>query len=196
MHRGGRVGHTVGVTATRDGLRLVWLLRHAKTLTDPPAGGGDHERTLAPRGRRDARALGARLGRGGDRLGLTKRDLPRTVLCSTAARTAQTAELVMAGVEPAPPVTLLRSLYQADPDDVVDQLRLVDDDVHSVMVVGHNPTASELAYLLLEPLKASQAVGRHGLATCALVVCGFPAERWKDLTPGTATWGRLFSPPY
>ena len=45
--------------------RLFWLLRHAKTLADPPKGGGDHERKLAPRGRKDADALRGPAGRRG-----------------------------------------------------------------------------------------------------------------------------------
>ena len=38
--------------------RMLWLLRHAKTVTDPPPGGADFDRVLTPRGRRDAAALG------------------------------------------------------------------------------------------------------------------------------------------
>ena len=38
--------------------RILWLLRHAKAVTDPPPGGSDFDRVLAPRGRRDAAALG------------------------------------------------------------------------------------------------------------------------------------------
>ena len=42
--------------------RTLWLLRHAKTVADPPAGGADIDRVLAPRGRRDATALGHLIG--------------------------------------------------------------------------------------------------------------------------------------
>ena len=34
--------------------RYLWLLRHAKTVTDPPPGGSDFDRVLAPR---DKKAL-------------------------------------------------------------------------------------------------------------------------------------------
>ena len=73
----------------------LWLLRHAKTVPDPPAGKTDHERPLAPRGRRDADALARRLE--ADRLGFKAADLPGLVLCSTAVRTVQTAERVLPG---------------------------------------------------------------------------------------------------
>ena len=49
--------------------RTLWLLRHAKTVTDPPPGGDDFDRVLAPRGRRDAKALGRLFAGAGEGLG-------------------------------------------------------------------------------------------------------------------------------
>ena len=70
--------------------RTLWLLRHAKAVADPPPGGEDFARVLAPRGRRDAEALGRLIGPGGKGLGLGKVRLPQVVLSSPAARTAAT----------------------------------------------------------------------------------------------------------
>ena len=52
--------------------RTLWLLRHAKAVADPPPGGEDFDRVLAPRGRRDAEALGRLIGPGGKGFGLGK----------------------------------------------------------------------------------------------------------------------------
>ncbi len=165
----------------------LWLLRHAKTVPDPPPGQTDHERVLAPRGRRDADALGRRLAdpgfAGGDRPGL--------VLCSTAARTVETAERALAGMEDPPPVEYRRALYGASPEEVLDQLRGVDRDVRTVMVVGHNPTAEALA----------AGMGRKpppgpAFPTCALAVYQLPIDRWDDVAQGQGTLRGLFVPPY
>ena len=43
----------------------LWLLRHAKAVADPPSGGEDFDRVLAPRGRRDGAALGNLIGQRG-----------------------------------------------------------------------------------------------------------------------------------
>ena len=51
------------------GSRTLWLLRHAKAVTDPPPGGSDFDRVLAPRGRRDATALGRLFAGHGEGLG-------------------------------------------------------------------------------------------------------------------------------
>ncbi|MGH9046907.1 MAG: SixA phosphatase family protein, partial [Acidimicrobiales bacterium] len=85
--------------------RILWVLRHAKTVRQPPVGGTDHERVLAKRGQRDADALGGRLGDHGDHLGLDPALMPGLVLSSTAVRTVQTTERVLAGLTEPPPVT-------------------------------------------------------------------------------------------
>ena len=86
--------------------RTLWLLRHAKTVTDPPPGGADFDRVLAPRGRRDATALGRLFAGAGEGLGPSLKGVPRPeiALVSPAARTAATAELVLAGVTDPPRV--------------------------------------------------------------------------------------------
>jgi phosphohistidine phosphatase len=111
------------------------------------------------------------------------------VLCSSARRAVQTAELVVAELADRTDLEVERGLYDADADDIVDRLRLVDDVVVSVMVVGHNPTLHDLALLLLEP---QDAVGRSrleaGFPTAALAVVAVPPASWGALSMGT---GRL-----
>lgn len=175
------------------GHRLLWVLRHAKTRRDPPVGGADHERTLAPRGRRDADALGVRLGDGGDRLGLADDLMPGLVLSSTAARTVETTERVLAGLAQPPPVTYLRSFYGASPEQVLEQLSMVDDDVGSVMVVGHNPTFEALVTALPQSPVASLM---GGFATCGLAVFRVPVRRWDEITPRISSVLGVFLPPF
>ncbi len=166
----------------------LWLLRHAKTVPDPPVGKTDHERPLAPRGRRDADALARRLE--ADRLGFKAADLPGLVLCSTAVRTVQTAERVLPGLGD-PPVEYRRALYDATPEEVIDELRALDDGIATVMVVGHNPTAQILAVSL-----EKKPDERRTFPTCALAVYRLPAVRWADVEQGTGSLVGLFSPPF
>jgi phosphohistidine phosphatase len=175
-----------------------WLLRHAKTATDPPAGGTDHDRVLTPRGRRDATRLGRRLGPEGKGLGVDGVVLPQLVLCSTAARTVQTAELVLGALSEPPELSLTRVLYVASPEGVLDVLRLVDDGIRSVMVVGHNPTAHQLAGDLLDRKDADglDQVEKSGVPTCALAVYRLPARRWAEVRMRSARLLGLWTPPY
>jgi phosphohistidine phosphatase len=176
-----------------DSARVLWVLRHAKARQRPPAGGGDHERVLAPRGRRDADALGRRLGDDGDHLGLAADVLPGLVLCSTAARAVETAERVLANMAAPPPVTYLGSLYEASPQGVLEQVATTADNVSSVMVVGHNPTFEALVGALpREPVRSLA----DGFATCGLVVFSLPVGRWDEVVPETAGVLGVFFPPF
>jgi phosphohistidine phosphatase len=166
---------------------ILWLLRHAKTVPDPPAGKTDHDRPLAPRGRRDADALGKRLADPG----FGPAELPALVLCSTATRTVQTAERVLAALDHPPPVEYRRSLYGASPEQVLDELRGVEEGVPSVMVVGHNPTAHDLVTSL-----GRDGKGPTSFPTCALAVYRLPVSRWPEVAAGTATLLGLYAPPF
>ena len=180
--------------------RTLWLLRHAKTVTDPPRGGSDFDRVLAPRGRRDATALGRRFAGEGEGLGAALDGVPRpsVALVSPAARTAATAEMVAA--EMAEPLVRrpVEDLYGAAPEDVLDLLRALPDDVAAAMVVGHNPTMQVLCQGLLAHADAEgrSLTARLGFPTCALAVFRFDVTRWADVDAEMATLVALLTPPY
>jgi phosphohistidine phosphatase len=175
------------------GGRVLWVLRHAKTHRDPPAGGDDHDRTLAPRGRRDADALGKRLGDDGDHLGLPEDVMPGLVLCSTAIRAIQTTERALAGLAEPPRVVYQASLYGAGPEEVLEEVSKVDHTVGSVMVVGHNPTFEALVGAVAESPPSSLT---GGFATCGLAVFEIPVPEWAEIAPHTAAVLGVFVPPF
>ncbi|PRI14592.1 hypothetical protein B2J96_14770 [Mycobacterium shigaense] len=110
--------------------RTLLLMRHAKSAYPPDV--FDHERPLAPRGIREA-------GLAGDWL---RANAPRidAVLCSTATRTRQT--LAEAGIDA--PVQYRERLYGAAPGTMIDEINGVADEVATLLVVGHEPTLSEV----------------------------------------------------
>jgi phosphohistidine phosphatase len=182
------------------GGRTLWLLRHAKTVTDPPPGGTDFDRVLAPRGRRDAIALGLLFAGAGERLGPGLKGAPRPqiALVSPAARTAATADLVLAGVSDPPQYRLDKDLYAADPEEVLALVQTLPDDVDAAMVVGHNPAAQSLSQGLLSARdkKGLSTVVRHGFPTCALGVYSFAVNRWADVALGKAKLVAIMTPPF
>jgi phosphohistidine phosphatase len=180
--------------------KVLWLLRHAKTVPDPPPGGDDFDRVLAPRGRRDATALGRLYAAGSDGLGPDLKRVPRptVALVSPAARTTATAELVLDGVTEPPEQLLVDDLYGADPNDVLDLLRTLSDDLTSVMVVGHNPTAQWLSQGLIGARdKAGRSLAAQlSFPTCALGVYRLNLDRWADVEGGSAKLLALLVPPF
>ncbi len=126
-------------------MRHLQLLRHAKSSWRDDAL-DDRDRPLSKRGRRAAEAIARRLAQEGAAFDL--------VLCSTALRTRQTLKPILAASEPRR-VVFDRDLYLATPDQLLDYLRGLDDEVHSVLLIGHNPGLHELALALADDPSAA-----------------------------------------
>jgi phosphohistidine phosphatase len=110
------------------------IFRHAKTLANSESG-RDFDRDLKQRGRDDALAQADWMREVGLR--------PQRILCSTAARARQTAEIVCPhlGID-ACHVEYLVSMYLASTGDLVRALEQHAAD--SIMLVGHNPGLEHL----------------------------------------------------
>jgi len=163
-------------------MKRLYLLRHAKAVPTDPAL-EDFDRELAPRGLEDAAAMAAYL---------VARDMPpELLLVSPAARTRQTAELVLRRVKAK--ADYRDALYLAEAGKILRAVEETGDAVQSLMVVGHNPGLELLAALLArEPLRRKEKK-RHDILeekfpTAALAVLDFAVPRWRDLVPGE---GRL-----
>ncbi len=131
-------------------MHQLHLLRHAKSSWDDDA--DDHTRPLNKRGRESARLIGETLPRAAGALDL--------VLCSSAQRTRDTAELALAGLAPAPRILYEDELYLATDETLMHRLRQLDERFEAVMVIGHNPGLHELAVALAAP-------GSAGFSTLA-----------------------------
>jgi len=125
-------------------VRTLVLLRHAKAET--PGELPDFERGLTAKGESDADAAGSWLA--------DERLRPDLVLCSSARRTRQTWQGVAVALTqadpavPSPEVRYEQGLYDGGRTEVIDLLRAVPDSVRTVLVVGHNPTMSDVSVLL------------------------------------------------
>lgn len=158
-------------------LRRLVVLRHAKSAW--PAGVEDHERPLAPRGRRDAPAAGRALAEGDW--------LPDLALCSTAVRARQTWEFASAQWGTPPPVRLDPRLYAADVPDLLQTVREVPASVETLLVIGHNPGLAELVLELAgDGLDDTLDRVRVKFPTSAIAVLAWHGVSWDTLAPATA----------
>jgi phosphohistidine phosphatase len=157
-----------------DNDRTLVLLRHAKSAY--PDGVADHERPLAPRGEREA-------GLAGDWL---RTHLPAidAVLCSTATRTRET--LARTGIDA--PVRYVERLYDATAGTVIDEINGVSVDVSVLLVIGHEPTMTEVALGLANPettnAEAAERISTK-FPTSAMAVLRLNGS-WTDLELGSA----------
>lgn len=167
-----------------DVVRHVLIVRHAKsdwadwTLAD-------HDRPLASRGVKALPRLRAHLA---------DCPPPDLVLCSSAQRTIET----LAGIREALPVDVEvevdSSLYGAGSAALLERLQLLDEDVRTVMLVGHNPGAHELAFGLAGEGNDDQL---HQLATKyptgAIATLAFDGP-WDELGPSRGRLVDMFTP--
>jgi phosphohistidine phosphatase len=162
--------------------RLV-VLRHAKSAWPAVI---DHERPLAPRGRRDAPAAGRWLHDGGY--------LPDQVICSTARRTRQTWEWAAPALQAAPPVTYDERVYDASVADLLTVIREVPASVATLLLIGHNPGMQELTLALASGgLENALLQVELKFPTAAIAVLSLPGP-WSDAAPGEARLADLAIP--
>lgn len=159
-------------------LRLL-LLRHAKSDWSKDA--DDHDRPLSARGRKAAPAM-AHYMRGQDYL-------PQAVLCSTAQRTRETLDLLLAAWTKKPAIRYERELYLADWQVLLASLKKAPARASPLLLVGHNPGMEQLALALaLRPQGIAEKARLQRLTqkfpTAALAVLDFDIPSWRGLKPG------------
>lgn len=156
-------------------MRRLHLLRHAKSSWDDPAL-RDHDRPLAPRGRKAAKRVARWLA--------THEVRPELVVCSSAARAEETLERILPSLGD-PEVRIDHALYAAPAALLLEHVRALPDDVGEAMLVGHNPGIADLLLLLARPgplrRRAKEKVPAGALATLEADVA-----RWLELGPGSA----------
>jgi phosphohistidine phosphatase len=116
-------------------MNMLHLLRHAKSRTQEDV--KDSERVLSRRGRDAARHVGKHLSAATGALDL--------VLCSSARRTQETLDLVLAEFSPRPQSLIEDELYLACRQRLLDRLRRLGVRDTNVLLIGHNPGLHELA---------------------------------------------------
>lgn len=163
--------------------RTLVLIRHAKSAE----GSVDLDRTLAPRGRRDADAIGEWLVAAGI--------VPDRVVVSPAVRAQQTWEHAAARLSESPDPVLDERIYDNEFGALRDVVHDTPDDVQTLVLVGHNPSFGEFAYRIEDgdgdPDARQELLA--GYPTSGVAVFDL-AVGWAGVDTGTATL-RSFAAP-
>jgi phosphohistidine phosphatase len=148
-------------------LRLI-LTRHAKSSWDDPLL-DDIDRTLNDRGEASADAIGAWLA--------DRALVPGEALVSSARRTRETWERIVAALPGDTPARFEERLYHAGPDMILKVLRTATAPV--VILIGHNPGLAEFAgRIVAAPPKHARFAD---YPTAATTVIDFDTARWADV---------------
>lgn len=157
-------------------LQLV-LMRHGKSDWDTSYG-ADHDRPLAERGVRSARVMG--------RL-LTEVDqVPDVVIASTAVRAHRTALLAAESGGWDCAVVSDGSIYGGGPGVVLQAVARKAGGARRVMVVGHEPTWSNLVHHLVG--------ARVEMKTASVAGIGLLIDEWSSISESTGWLDYLLHP--
>lgn len=167
-------------------MRKLFLLRHAKSSWDDPSM-GDMDRPLSERGKQAASHMADFFAAHAIR--------PSLALVSTSQRTRATwdrLEPKMEGV----PVSIEDCLYEASRGDLLHRLRLVDNHVASILLIGHNPGIGRLAEALVGHNGDPEVLERIAakFSTGALAEIELDIAHWGELEAGCGALIRYVRP--
>lgn len=147
-------------------MKTLYLVRHAKSSRDHP-GLDDADRPLMKKGiERSHRIIGF----------LKERKVyPGLIISSPATRAIETARLFAGGLGyPLQRILTDQKIYDGHYDHLLDIIYSTPDDIHSLMLFGHNPTITNLANLFLHP-------GIDDMPTATVAAIEFDTLRWEDV---------------
>lgn len=156
-------------------MKTVIFFRHGKSDWDAKFG-TDHERPINKRGRETSQRMGRFLA--------DAEQLPDRIITSSAVRARETLERAAKGGEWGEISTLVTpDLYEASPNDVLDVIRNEDDDSTRLLLIGHEPTWSEVIGRLI-------GGGRIKMSTATMARVDFEISSWRqaDFNQGVLKW--------
>jgi phosphohistidine phosphatase len=96
--------------------------------------------------------------------------VPQAILSSSALRARQTAEAVAEVAHYDGDVTYLDRLYMAEPEDYINALRELPNEVERVLLIGHNPGLEMLLQLLSGQIQS--------MPTAVIAHLDLPIDHW------------------
>lgn len=152
-------------------MRTLYVLRHAES--DWVKGPQDHERPLNARGLESC----ALVGRSIEGAAIE----PEVVLCSSALRARQTLDGIRSCLPDSTSVRIENEIYLGSVTELLTRLRALDDQIDSVMLIGHNPGLQDLIGRVAREGELLEEVAMRfppgGMATMTF------EGTWRDLEP-------------
>jgi len=160
-------------------MKTLYLLRHAKSSWEEP-GVSDADRPLIPKGIKKTGLIVDFLQKRGTTIDL--------MISSPALRAHETAKIVAKGLNyPLNKIKTDRKIYDSYYDRILDIIYGTSNDLNSLMIIGHNPTITNLANLFLHP-------GIENMPTSCVVCLSFNTGKWEEIPSQEAIREFIISP--
>lgn len=149
-------------------MKHIYIIRHAKSSWGDMTQ-RDVDRPLNTRGKRDAPVMAAKC--------VERNLIPDLIISSNAKRAMETCEYFINTFKLSEDkVQLNKKLYHAPEDVYFEEAQLIDDDISSVMMFGHNPGITYLANTVSEEYI-------DNVPTCGVLVIESDIDSWINLDP-------------
>jgi len=160
-------------------MRSLIIFRHASTNIATQYE-RDYDRELTPRGVKDAEKMGCYLS--------NQKCKPDLVLCSSAIRAKQTAEIAHSKGNWKSVFFLEPNIYGGDPYFLINLMKEQDKRYNSICLVGHEPNFS--AFIS----KAINTTSYIEFTTAAMAKIDFNIKEWSEIDFGIGKLNWLTSP--
>lgn len=150
-----------------DPYKYLYIVRHGKSVWDYGEI-SDIDRPLKDRGINDGYSMAKKL--------LAKRNLPDIIISSPAIRALHTASIFARTFKfNYHEIVINEAVYMASFNLIVDIIKQTRDSYNSVMIVGHNPTFTDLAnYFLKNKIE--------NMPTTGIVRLKFKTQSWLNIS--------------
>jgi phosphohistidine phosphatase len=167
-------------------LKKLILLRHAKSDWNDPVP-RDFDRPLNGKGRRAARAIGQHA----QAIGI----IFDRIVASPAVRVTETLDEFASGYGTIPERSFDRRIYLASAQTLLEVVQDGDDQVGSVLLVGHNPGLEDLVFLLVpEGADEAREQVEEKYPTASIAEISLAVDHWADADIGSGTLDRFTRP--
>ncbi|MFH1196257.1 MAG: histidine phosphatase family protein [bacterium] len=147
-------------------MKKLFLVRHAKSSWDEP-GLSDLERPLNKRGKKDAPFMADLVKNSGQHFD--------QIISSPALRAITTAMIFAEALGfNKKDIIKKESLYEADFEDILNNIRELDNSAESAILFGHNPGLT-----IFNNYMTDKQI--ENLPTCGILEIEFDLESWRDI---------------
>jgi phosphohistidine phosphatase len=149
-------------------MKTIFLIRHAKSSWNNHLL-EDHQRPLNKRGLSDAPMMGE----------LLKKEFPppEKIICSTAHRAKETAEIIKGVWFPKKTIDFMDLLYEQPASNILSLIQNIQKEINSLALFFHNPTITYLGNLL-----ASLSISN--IPTCGVLILSCKEKNWGSVEVG------------
>lgn len=147
-------------------MKTLFIVRHAKSSWDHP-GLGDDQRPILPKGKKRTKYVVDYF--------LKNNLKPDLIISSHAVRAFETAKIIATSIDyPGDKIIVTEEIYHGDVDTSLSLIFEQDNNINSLMMVGHNPTFTYLANTFLDE-------SIFNLPTSGVVCIEFQTDKWEEI---------------